>query len=101
VDVEWWPESLQTFRGAERLAHLRVYFDFNWFGTFRHTMRQFPHGQSLASLVKRDCPSHLSPALLLTKRDDIDATWIETAANELVVVVPIDDYLAHSAPDPC
>jgi hypothetical protein len=100
MDVDWWPEPVKRFRGAERLAYLQVYFDFDWDRMFGHTMRQFPHGQSLASLVKRDCPKHLSPALLLTARDDIDAPWIETEDQQLVVVVPINDYVAHSDPDP-
>jgi hypothetical protein len=100
MDVDWWPEPVERFRGAKRLASLQVYFDFDWYRMFGHTMRQFPHGQSLASLVKRDCPKHLSPALLLTERDDIDAQWIETEDQQLVIVVPINDYVAHSDPDP-
>ncbi len=99
VTVDWWPERLSRLRGAERLAYLWVYYDFDWYEMFGHTMRQFPHGQSLATLVKRDCPKHLRPRLLLTTRDDIDAPWIETEAQELVVVVPINDYLNHSDAD--
>jgi hypothetical protein len=63
---------------------------------FEHTIRAFPHGQSLASLVKRDCPKHLTPVLLLTERDQIDEPWIETDDGKLVVVVTVHDYLAHS-----
>lgn len=99
MDVDWWPEPVKRFRGAERLAYLRVYYDFDWAAFFGHNMRQFWHGQSLASLVKRDCPANFKPALLLTRRDDVDAPWIEVD-EELIVVVPINDYLAHSAPDP-
>jgi hypothetical protein len=100
VVVAWWSEPLSTFRAGDRLAGLRVYYDFSWSTIFGHTMRQFPHGQSLASLVKRDCPKHLTPVLLLTKRDQIDEPWVETDDGKLVVVVPVKDYLAHSEPDP-
>jgi hypothetical protein len=102
VNVDWWSEPLATFVGGERLAHLRIYYDFNWFDVFGHTMSQFPHGQSLGRLVKRDCPKSLTPVLLLTKRDDddVEEPWIETDDKKLVVVVPIHHYLAHSEPDP-
>lgn len=100
VNVNWWSEPLTTFVGRERLAYLRVYYDFNWYAVFSHRMRQFPHGKSLGSLVKRDCPKDLTPVLLLTKRNDVDEPWIETDDKKLVVVVPIHDYLAHSEPDP-
>ena len=99
MNVDWWPDPVQRLQGAERLAYLRVYYDFDWYAVFGHNMRQFWHGQSLASLVKRDCPAKFKPALLLTTRDDVDAPWIE-ADEELIVVVPINDYLAHSDPDP-
>jgi hypothetical protein len=100
VNVNWWSDPLTTFVGGERLAYLGVYHDFKWHDVFGHRMRQFPHGQSLGSLIKRDCPTGLTPVLLLTKRNDVEEPWIETDDKKLVVVVPIQDYLAHSEPDP-
>lgn len=82
------------------MAALKVYYDFSWPKVFGHSMRTFPHGQSLGSLIKRDCPKNLTPALLLTEQDDVDEPWIETEDQQLVVVVPVHDYLAHSEPDP-
>jgi hypothetical protein len=100
VSVNWWSEPLTTFVGGERLAYLRVYYDFGWSTVFGHGMRQFPHGQSLGWLIKRDCPPNLTPALLLTERSDVEEPWIETDDQKLIVVVPIHDYLTHSEPDP-
>lgn len=86
--------------GGERLAWLEVFYDFNWHTVFGHRRATFPHGQSLGSLIRRDCPKGLTPTLLLTERADIEQPWIETEDKRLVVVVPIHDYLAHSEPDP-
>jgi hypothetical protein len=85
--------------GGERLAHLDVFYDFSWYRVFKHGRATFPHGQSLARLVRRDCPKGKTPTLLLTERDDVGEQLIETDDSRSVVVVPIHDYLAHSDPD--
>jgi hypothetical protein len=99
ANVTWWPHPLDHFTGGERLAHLDVFYDFSWYRVFKHGRATFPHGQSLARLVKRDCPKGKIPTLLLTEHEDVEEQWIETDDSRLVVVVPIHDYLAHSDPD--
>ena len=44
-------EFEDTFVGGERLANLRVYYDFSWYTVFGHGRSAFPHGQSLGSIA--------------------------------------------------
>jgi hypothetical protein len=98
--VPWWDGNLDRIQGGSNLSGLVVYFDFSWTEVFGHDKSMFPHGKSLTRLIKRDCPAGKQPALVLTEREEFEAPWIETDNGELVVVVPIHDYLARSDPDP-
>lgn len=98
--VPWWDGELNLIHGGSNLSGLDVYYDFSWVGVFGHGMSMFPHGKSLTRLIKRDCPAGKTPVLLLTERTNFETPWIEPGGGELIVVVPIRDYLDHSDPDP-
>jgi hypothetical protein len=94
-----WDRPLSRRRGSHnRLGGLDVYYDFNWLNMFRHDRAIFPRGQSLAQLVRRDCPEGKTPCLLLTERDDI-APYIRMTDDRFIVVVPINDYLRNAGAD--
>jgi len=93
VDLQSWDPPLKTLRGSPtRLNGVRIYYDFGWRDVFSSRRRQFPGGQSLTRLVKDDCREGLTPALLLTGRDDVDEDAFETD-SEYVVVVNVRQYL--------
>jgi hypothetical protein len=52
----------------------------------------------LAVLVQRDCPQGKRPTLLLTERDDIAASILETS-DRYIVIVPIHNYLRNAGAD--
>jgi hypothetical protein len=91
-----WDRPLRVRQGgASRLLGIKVYYDFDWEETFGHDRGMFPGGRSLAALIRQDCPSARRPAILLTDREDLSPTILQTKA-EYVAVVPIRDYL-HTA----
>ena len=93
MDLQSWDPPLKTLRGSPtRLNGVRIYYDFGWRDVFSSRRRQFPGGQSLTRLVKDDCREGLTPALLLTGRDDVDEDAFETD-SEYVVVVNVRQYL--------
>ncbi len=95
-----WPRELHYLRGSpDRLSGLEVYHDFDWLEVFGHSRKQFPHGQKLTELIRRDCPTGKSPALLLTTREDGIASPIRTASH-YIVVVKVREYLLDSTADP-
>lgn len=94
-----WDRPLRTRRGAnDRLRGLDIYFDFDWRTVFKHNRSVFPRGQSLAQLIRRECPPDKKPCLLLTEREEVPPSIQETETN-YVVVVPIHDYLNNAGAD--
>ncbi len=93
-----WTSELKKRSGATNLEGLPVYFDFQWRVVFKHGRTTLKNGKSLASAVKRDCPSNLHPAILLTTRDDHDEGPIVTSSH-FVVVVHVQSFLDQGSPD--
>lgn len=94
-----WDRDLEFRLGSERrLAGIDVFTDFDWLETFGHDRRQFPGGQSLAELIKRDCPGGKCATLLLTDEDGAVPGILETD-ERYTAVVPIHDYLNDSGAD--
>ena len=85
--------------GGDRLAYIKVYYDFDWAQIFDHSRATFPNGKCLARRVKRECPEGKEPALILTTRDDAEVMPIETDSH-YAVVVKIKDYLNNPSFDP-
>jgi hypothetical protein len=98
MPIEWDRPLLRRHGSLNRLDGLDVYYDFNWHNMFKHDRAIFPRGQSLAQLVRRDCPVGKTPCLLLTERDDI-TPGIQTTDNDFIVIVPINDYLRNAGAD--
>lgn len=93
-----WGSPLRTRRGgASRLSGLRVHYDFVWESVFGHGRATFPGGQSLAELVRRECPAGKGAALLLTTRNDVRQPYIVETDDQYVAVVPIHDYLQSAS----
>ena len=91
--------KLHTFLGGERLACIRVYYDFDWEKIITHNRAVFRNGKCLAERVKRDCPEGKTPALILTTNDEAKVAPIETATH-YAVVVRIKEYLSSPSYDP-
>lgn len=95
-----WPRELYKRRGSpQRLAGLTVYYDFRWRDHFPDQRTQFKNGQSLARLVRAECPDGKTPALLLTLDEMADEAPIVTD-HEYIAVVRLDEYLNQAAGDP-
>ena len=91
LDLEWNP-PLRSRRGArERLRGIRVFHDFDWLDVFPDERTHFKNGQILARTVQGKAPDGLTPALLLTRRTDVQQGFITTATHFLFVV-NIDEY---------
>jgi hypothetical protein len=93
-----WPRTLFYRKGKDRLKNLPVYYDFDWQSVFNHERNTFPHGQSLAELVRKESPDDKYPALLLTIGDDVEECPIITDTH-YIVVVNINKYLDQSSAD--
>jgi hypothetical protein len=98
MPIEWEPQLHQRQGSRQRLGGLDVYYDFDWRTVFRHNRSTFPNGQSLAKLVADECPAGKIPTLLLTSRQDVEAS-IRTTDDRHIVIVPINDYLTRSGFD--
>ncbi|HEY3549242.1 MAG TPA: Shedu anti-phage system protein SduA domain-containing protein [Propionicimonas sp.] len=87
-----WKRPLHSRTGAsERLCGIRVFHDFSWLDVFGDERTQFKHGKDLARTVIGECPTTHIPALLLTRRSDVDEGFLLTETH-LLFVVNIDDY---------
>ncbi len=92
LDYEWDRDLKHKVGGPTRLEGIDVYYDFNWFKTFRHDTAQFPKGQCAARQVKALCPLGKTPALLLTENEDAPQGFFETPLH-LILVLNLPKYL--------
>lgn len=94
-----WDPRLRARAGAsERLCGITVFHDFPWLDVFPDERTQFKHGKVLARTVIQECPSTHTPALLLTRRTDVEEGFRLTETH-LLFVVNIDHYRrAHTNP---
>ncbi|GAB3263676.1 Shedu anti-phage system protein SduA domain-containing protein [Nocardioides dilutus] len=91
--LDWDGEPLYYRWGApERLCGILVFYDFQWRDVFPDHRTHFRRGQVLARTVIDRCPSGLTPALLLTRRDDVEQGFVSTETYSLFVL-NIDEWL--------
>jgi hypothetical protein len=91
-----WDVPIEYRRGSPaRLAGIDLYYDFRWFDHFNDARAQFKHGLCLARLVKRSCPTGLTPALLLTAGDTVEERIIQTDSH-FVLVVDLPRYRSQA-----
>lgn len=91
LDLDWDP-ALKFRRGShDRLCGIAVFYDFRWRDIFPDERTQFKRGQALARTVIEKCPDGLTPALLLTRRKDVEQGFRKTS-NYLLFVVNIDEW---------
>src|SRR5688572_3162010 len=94
-----WEPPLRYTRGArQRLRGIALFYDFRWRDYFSDNRAQFQNGKRLADHVIKDCPTGLTPAVLLTERDDIDEGAVSTD-RYYVMVVNLPRYLESAEPD--
>lgn len=94
-----WDRPLHFRRGAQvRLCGIELYYDFPWHDFFADERVQFKHGQCLAQLALRDCPSEKTAALLLTVRDDVPEEPLSTDTH-FFVIINFPRYLAEATND--
>lgn len=92
-DLEW-GRPVWWRRGApRRLCGILVFHDFQWLDIFPDQRTHFKHGQRLAEGVRDRCPEGLEPALLLTRRTDVEQGLVATPTYFLYVL-NIDEWLA-------
>jgi hypothetical protein len=91
LDLEWDPALNFRWGSQERLCGIRVFYAFRWRALFPDERTQFKRGQALARTVIEKCPESLTPALLLTRRKDVDQGFRKTATY-LLFVVNIDEW---------
>jgi hypothetical protein len=92
ADFGWTGIDLRFKHGAPaRLLGIDLYHDFRWLDYFTDHRAQFPNGLHLARFMVRNCPSTLTPALLLTNRDDIDE-GPSVVSDHLVWIVNLPKY---------
>jgi hypothetical protein len=77
------------------LAGIELYYDFPWSNHFPDGRAQFRNGRCLALLVHEGCPDGLTPALLVTDRDTVEETIIQTTTH-FVLVVNLPRYLSQA-----
>jgi hypothetical protein len=93
LDLEW-DRPLRSRRGApQHLRGILVFYDFLWSEVFPDQRTHFRHGQRLAERVQQRCPEGLEPALLLTRRTDVDQGLL-TMQTYFLYVLNIDEWLA-------
>lgn len=89
-----WRPPLSRRTGARKLlAGLDVYYDFPWREVIGHGKTTFTYGKDLAERITEDCPEGMTPALLLTTRDDADEGHLRTSDGTYLFVIHIGRYL--------
>lgn len=99
-----WPRDLSYRRGSRtRLRGLGIHYDFEWQQVIEHNRLTFRGGQSLADVIRADCPEGKIPCLLLT---ELEGAELEEAKQHIrhddddyVVIVPIREYLREADAD--
>lgn len=89
--LDWDPPLQERVGARERLCGICVFHDFRWTEVFPDERTQFKHGKDLARTVINECPDTHEPALLLTRRNDVDEGF-QLTDSHLLFVVNIDDY---------
>lgn len=98
LDIQW-TAPLQFRRGAKvRLEGIAVFHDFEWSDYFSDQRTQFSNGLSLVKQLKKDCPTHLEPALLLSAENDVEEGAREIG-DHYVLVVDLPRYLETASAD--
>lgn len=92
LDLEWDRPLRSRWGAPKRLGGIRVFHDFVWLDVFPDERTHFRHGQKLAEVVQRRCPDRLTPALLLTRRTDVEQ-GIRTTERYFLYVLNIDEWL--------
>ena len=93
-----WQPQLSRRTGARKLlAGLDVYHDFPWNCVIGHGKTTFTNGMDLAERIRDDCPEGMTPALLLTTRDDVEEGYLPTDDATHVFVIHIGRYLEKAA----
>ncbi len=80
------------------LGGIDVFCDFDWMAVVGNERTQFHNGQCLARRVLKECPEGLTPALLLTTRDEVEERSLESDGF-YVVVVNLPRYLRSAKSD--
>jgi hypothetical protein len=93
LDLEWDRPLRSRWGAPQRLAGILVFYDFRWREIFPDERTHFRHGQKLAEGVQQRCPEGLTPALLLTRRTDVEQGLL-TTATYFLYVLNIDEWLA-------
>jgi hypothetical protein len=91
-DLEWDPRLWRRPGAPQRLRGILVFHDFKWLDVFPDERTHFRHGQKLAEGVQHRCPEGLVPALLLTRRTDVEQGLVATPTHFLYVL-NIDEWL--------
>jgi hypothetical protein len=94
-----WDRPIRFRRGAPRLLRgIALFYDFQWSHYFTDNRTQFRNGKRLAEQVIKDCPDDLTPALLLTEREDAEE-GARSTDRYYVVVVNFPKYLKSAEAD--
>ena len=93
----WQPQLSRGAGASKLLAGLDVYYDFAWRVVIGHGKMTFTNGKDLAERIKDDCPEGMTPALLLTTRDDVEEGQLRTTDGTYLFVIHIGRYLAKAA----
>jgi hypothetical protein len=89
--LDWEPQLKARWGARERLCGIRVFHDFRWRDVFPDERTHFKNGQILARTVKEQCPEGLVPALLLTRREDVEQ-GLRTTDSHFLFVLNIDEW---------
>ncbi len=92
LDLEWDRPLWRRWGAPRRLGGILVFHDFKWRDVFPDERTHFRHGQKLAEGVQRRCPDALVPALLLTRRTDVEQGLVTTPTHFLYLL-NIDEWL--------
>ena len=90
--------SLSSFVGGSRLAHIQIFYDFDWQSKFGSARHEFKNGLRLTSLVKAESPVGSTPSLILLSRAGVQETIINEPPN-FALVINIDAYMSNAIPD--
>ena len=93
----WRPPLRRRIGARKLLARLDVYYDFRWSEVIGHGRTAFTNGKDLAERIRDDCPEGMTPALLLTTREDVEEGHLRTNDATYVFVIHIGRYLEKAA----
>ena len=82
-----WRPRLEERPVRKLLEGLTLYHDFPWQEEIKHGKTVFKNCKDLAKQITKGCPGGMTPALLLTTRDDVDEGHHRTDDSTYLVVV--------------